>query len=73
MTAQITLTAKQSAQITLAMKNAKERIEFEQREPIDLDLACIIYDFCEMINIEPRAVLGEAIALVNDLVIINPE
>ena len=71
MTKQITLTARQLSRVALAMKNARIHIETEQAAELDLDQACIIFDLCTALSVDPEAVLGkEAINLINDIMII---
>ena len=67
------LTTKQLARVTLAMRNARTRIEADQKAKIDLDQACILFDLCTMLSVEPEAVLGEAMNLINDIIIVAEE
>ena len=67
------LTTKQLARVTLAMHNARVRIETEQAAELNLDQACILFDLCTMLSVEPEAVLGEAMNLINDIIIVAEE
>ena len=65
------LTTKQLARVTLAMHNARVRIETEQAAELDLGQACVIFDLCTALSVEPEAVLGrEAMNLINDIIIV---
>lgn len=70
---QIHLTTQHLAKVTRAMRNTRERIEFEQGAPIDLDQACTIHSLCVAMMIDPVAVLsGHGMALIDDFIIDEP-
>ena len=72
-TEQIHLT-KYLAKVTQAMRNARERLEFEQQAPIDLDQACTFHTLCVEMMIDPVAVLeGHGMSLIDDFIIEQPE
>ena len=61
------LTPTQIAGAAKQLRNTCATIEQEQGAPLDVEQACIIYDLCTAMNINPHTVLSEDnMALIDD-------
>ncbi len=59
------LTNHKRTNVTEQLRHACATIEALQEEPLDADQACVIYDLCLALDIQPAAVLDEALNLID--------
>lgn len=54
------MSAENTEAITQALKNACKSIENGQDQPLELDQACVVFDICQALEVDPTEVLDQS-------------